>query len=193
MLNKIWPFFIIVSVVYALFSGKIEYINNEIFESADGAIKLIISLFGTMCLWSGIMNIISNTSIIDKFCNMLNPLINLLFPELKNNRKIKKEISMNMTANFFGLGNAATPLGLKAMDSMKKLNGGKEELSDSMKIFLLINTASIQFIPTTIFSIRKSLESQNPTKILIPVWCSTICAAVCGVLALKILLKKRKK
>lgn len=193
MLNKIWPVFIIISIIYAIFSGNIEDLNNSIFESTETTISITITLIGTMCLWSGIMKIACNLSLIEKFCKILNPLINFLFPDLKNSPKIKKEISMNMIANILGLGNAATPLGLKAMESMQKENRAKDTLSDSMMTFILINTASIQLIPTTVLAIRKSLGSENSTGIIIPVWFATICAAIAGIIAVKILRKRNKR
>lgn len=193
MLNKIWPVFIIISILFAIFSGRVENLNNSIFESTETTISITITLIGTMCLWSGIMKIASNLTLIEKLCKILNPLINFLFPELKNSKKIKKEISMNMIANILGLGNAATPLGLKAMESMQKENKTKDTLSNSMMTFILINTASIQLIPTTVLAIRKSLGSSNSTEIIIPVWCATICAAVVGISAVKILIKKNKR
>lgn len=192
MLNKIWPIFIIVSIIYAIFSGNLEQLNNSIFESAESTIQITLTLLGTMCLWSGLMKIASNLSLIDKFCKMLNPIINFLFPDLKK-MKNKKEISMNMTANILGLGNAATPLGLKAMSSMQKENNKKDTLSDSMLMFILINTASIQIIPTTVLAIRKSLGSENSTGILVPVWGATILAAVAGIIVAKLLIKKDNK
>ena len=191
MLNKIWPVFIVVSIIYAVFTGNVENLNSSIFESTENTVAVTLTLIGTMCLWSGIMKIASNLSLIQKFSNLLNPIINILFPDLKNNKKIKKEISMNMIANILGLGNAATPLGLKAMNSMQKENLNKDKLSDSMMMFILINTASIQIIPTTVIAIRKSLGSQNCTEILLPVWCSTICAAIAGIIAVKLLIKRK--
>lgn len=125
MLNKIWPIFIIVSIIYAIFSGNLENLNNSIFESTENTISVTMTLLGTMCLWSGLMKIASNLSLIERFSNLLNPIINFLFPDLKKSPKIKKEISMNMIANILGLGNAATPLGLKAMESMQKENEKK--------------------------------------------------------------------
>ena len=137
-----------------------------------------LNYFGTICLWNGIMQIANQTSIIDKLTNLLKPIIKILFPEMKKNKQIQKEISMNMIANILGLGNAATPLGLKAMKSMQKENIQKDTLSNSMLIFIVLNTASIQIIPTTVIAIRNSLGSSNPTKIVFPVWIATICAAV---------------
>ena len=190
MLNKLWPFFIISSIICAIIFGNIESLNQSIFESTENTITVTLTLIGSMCLWSGIMKIACNLSLIEKLIKLLNPIINVLFPDLKNNKKIKKEISMNMIANILGLGNAATPLGLKAMKSMQNENISKEKLSDSMMMFILINTASIQLIPTTVIAIRKSLESDNCTGILIPVWCATICAAISGIIVVKLLIKK---
>lgn len=164
MLNIVWPIFIIISFIYAIFSGNLEELNSGIFESTSSAIELSISLLGTMCLWSGIMQIASKANVVEKLTQIIKPIINFLFPELKNNEEIKKEISMNMVANILGLGNAATPLGLKAMQSMQSQNEDKDTLTDSMMMFIVINTASIQLIPTTVIAIRNSLGSKEPTR-----------------------------
>ncbi len=190
MLNKIWPFFIIISFIYSIYSGNISNINNAIFASSSQTIELCLTLLGTICLWNGIMKIAVKTSLIEKLTKILKPLISFIFPEIKNNEKINKEISMNMVANILGLGNAATPLGLKAMDSMQKENKDKDNLSNSMAMFILVNTASLQIIPTTVISIRSTLGSENPTKIIFAVWVATIAAFVTAILAGKILLKK---
>lgn len=192
MLNLIWPIFIIVSFIYAIFAGNVDSINNSIFESTENAVNLSISLLGTICLWNGIMEIASKTSIINKLTKFLKPLIKFLFPELRNDEKVQKEISMNMIANILGLGNAATPLGLKAMKSMQKDNKQKEKLTNSMAMFIVLNTASLQLIPTTVIAIRSSLGSSNPTKIIFPVWIATIVAAIVGVCVTKIFIKLGK-
>ena len=119
MLNIVWPIFIIISFSFAIFSGNLERLNSSIFESTADAVNLCINLLGTICLWNGIMQIANKTSIINKLSKFLNPIIKFLFPELKENKKIQNEISMNMIANILGLGNAATPLGLKAMKFIK--------------------------------------------------------------------------
>lgn len=189
MLNIVWPIFIIISFSYAIFFGNLNNLNSEIFASTESAIKLSINLLGTICLWNGIMQIASKTSIINKFTNFLKPIINFLFPGLRGKAKIQNEISMNMVANILGLGNAATPLGLKAMKSMQEENDEKDRLTDSMAMFIVINTASIQLIPTTVIAIRNSLGSENPTSIIFPVWIATICAAIAGIVAVKVLIK----
>ena len=193
MLNQIWPIFIVVSFSYAIFSGNLQQINASIFESTGDAIRLSIELLGTICLWNGIMQVANKTSIINKLTNLLHPIIKVLFPEMKKNNQIQKEISMNMIANILGLGNAATPLGLKAMKSMQKENTKKDTLSNSMLIFIVLNTASIQIIPTTVIAIRNSLGSKNPTAIVFPVWIATICAAIAGITVAMLLIKFNKE
>ena len=193
MLNIVWPIFIIISFSFAIFSGNIEKLNSSIFESTTDAINLSISLLGTICLWNGIMQIASSTSVIEKLTKFLKPAIKFLFPELKNNEKIQKEISMNMVANILGLGNAATPLGLKAMQSMQEENSKKDTLTDSMMMFIVLNTASIQIIPTTVIAIRNSLGSNNPTMIVFPVWIETIVAAVARTNSCKDTYKTKKE
>ncbi len=189
MLNIIWPIFIIISYIYATFSGRLENVNNAIFEYTKTAVELTITLLGTMCLWNGLMEIASNTKLINRINKVLSPLVNFLFSENKNNKKIHEEISMNIVANILGLGNAATPLGLKAMKSMQENNKNKERLTDDMATFIILNTASIQIIPTTVISIRMSLGSIQPTKIIFAVWFSTICAAIVGIVVTKICIK----
>lgn len=190
MLNKIWPFFIIISFIYAIYSGNISNINNAIFESTDQTVELCLTMFGTLCLWNGIMKIAVKTSLIEKLTKLLKPIISFIFPEIRNDKKITKEISMNMVANILGLGNASTPLGLKAMDSMQNINKDKSKLSDSMAMFILVNTASLQIIPTTVISIRNSLGSENPTKIIFAVWIATIAAFSTAIITGKLLIKK---
>ena len=190
MLNKIWPFFIIISFIYGIYSGNIFNINNAIFESTNQTVELCLTMFGTLCLWNGIMKIATETSLIEKLTKFLKPLISFIFPKIKDDKKISKEISMNMVANILGLGNASTPLGLKAMDSMQKVNNDKSKLSDSMAMFILVNTASLQIIPTTVISIRSSLGSENPTKIIFAVWVATVVAFVTAICGGKLLIKK---
>ena len=136
------------------------------------------------------MQIAKKTTLIDKLTNLLTPIMKILFPEIKKGNPVHKEISMNMVANILGLGNAATPLGLKAMKTLQKDNPKKDTLTNSMAMFIIINTASIQIIPTTVIAIRSSLGSTNPTQIIIPVWIATLLAAIAGITTAKILMKK---
>jgi len=190
MLNIIWPLFIIISLIYAIVFGRISEVNIAIFNSVDNAVQITIKLMGTICLWNGIIKIAEKTSMIENLKKVLRPIFRFLFPDIKENDKAYGEISMNMVANIMGLGNAATPLGLNAMKSMQKNNKNKKELSNSMAMFIIINTASIQIIPTTVIGIRSSLGSENPTQMILAVWCATIGAAVSAIILTKILMKR---
>lgn len=136
------------------------------------------------------MQIAKKTTLIEKLTKFLTPLMKILFPDIQKGDPVHKEISMNMVANILGLGNAATPLGLKAMKTLQKNNPKKDTLTNSMAMFIIINTASIQLIPTTVIAIRSSLGSSNPTSIIVPVWIATITAATAGIITAKILMKK---
>lgn len=190
MLNKIWPFFIIISFAFAIYSGNISNINSAIFSSAEQTVELCLTLLGTLCLWNGIMSIALKTSLIKKLTKFLKPLISFLFPDLKKDKKISEQVSMNIVANILGLGNASTPIGLKAISSMQEKNNDKTTLNNSMAMFILINTASLQIIPTTVIAIRSSLGSNNPSKIILAVWVATIAAFLTAITAGKILSKK---
>ena len=136
------------------------------------------------------MQIASNTNIVKHLTKILNPIMKKIFPDIKKEEKVHKEITMNIIANIMGLGNAATPLGLKAMQSMQKKNNDKDRLSNSMAMFIVLNTASIQLIPTTVIAIRSSLGSNNPTEMIAPVWIATACAAIAAVVSAKLLMKR---
>ncbi len=158
MLNKLWPGFIIVSFIYAILNFNMDELNNSVFESCEQTVKMILSFIGIMCMWNGIMEIIKETTLINKITKCLSPIMKFLFPDIKKENKAYNEISMNIVANLLGLGNAATPLGLKAIKSLQEENKNKEELSNSMIMFTVINTMSIQIIPTTVIAIRSSLR-----------------------------------
>ncbi len=193
MLNVFWPFCIVISIIIAIITGRVENINDSVFESSKIAVDITITLIGTMCLWSGIMEIAIHTSIIDKIKRLLMPFMKFLFPKINSKDKEYQEICMNIISNLFGLGNAATPLGLKAMKSMQEKNEEKEKLTDSMAMLIVLNTASLQIIPTTVIAIRTSLDSNDPTKIIVPVWIATLTAAISAIVATKLFIKFEKR
>lgn len=158
MLNKIWPAFILIAFIFSLITGNIEEFNNSIFTSCAQTVDLTIKLFGTMCLWNGLMKIVEKTSLINKLSKLMGPIMKFLFPSMKKEDKEYNEITINMIANLLGIGNAATPLGIKAMQTMQKKNPCKDRITDNMTTFIVLNTASIQLIPTTVIAIRSSLR-----------------------------------
>lgn len=191
LLNNIWPIFIIISIIYAIIAGNLENLNLAITSSSESAVSLTLTLIGTTCLWSGLIEIASNTNIIKYLKKFLRPVITILFPNL--NSLVYDKVTMNIISNILGLGNAATPLGLQAMEEMQKENLNKEYLSDNMMILIVLNTSSLQIIPTTIIAIRTSLGSNNPTRIIFPVWFSTICAGIVGIIVTKLIIFLTKK
>ena len=174
MLNFIWAGMMIVAVVCAIFTGRVSEVTSAMTEGAQSGISLTISLMGIMCLWTGIMNIAENTGIAKLVAKLLTPVMKILFPKLKD-KKAKEAIVMNMTANMLGLSNAATPFGLKAMNELKRLSNSKDA-TDEMCMFIVINTASIQIIPSTVIALRQGAGSTAPTEIIIPVWLCSICS-----------------
>ena len=190
MLNKIWPVFIIVSFLYAIINGNINELNNSIFESAASSVELCITFLGTICLWNGIIKIMEKTTLIEKLKKIIKPVMKILFPEVKKDSKIYSQISMNIIANILGLGNAATPIGIKAMESMQEKKIKKDTLSNSMIMFIVLNTASLQIIPTTVIAIRASLNSTNPSIVVLPIWIATLFSALTAIIITKILSKK---
>ena len=193
MLNILWPIFIIISFIFSVGTGKINQLNTAIFDSAKDAVQMTITFLGTICMWNGVMKILQETSIMSKMTKLVSPIMKFLFPTIKKEDKEYKEITINMIANILGLGNAATPLGLKAMKSMQEKNKNKEILTNNMAMFIVLNTASLQIIPTTVIAIRTSLNSVNPTNIIVPIWGATIAADIAGILITKIFINKIRR
>ena len=192
MLNYIWSFMILISFIIAAFNGKIEQTTQAALDSAGTAVQMSIELLGVMCLWTGLMKIAESSGLIKIIAKMLKPIIRLLFPEIPSNSSAIGAVVLNMVANMMGLSNAATPLGLKAIKELQKLNKNKKSPSNAMCMFVVINTASIQLIPTTIIAIRSSEGSANPFEIIAPVWIASFCSIVVGIMAAKIFQRDEK-
>lgn len=176
MVHIIWVSMAVIGIVYAIFNGTIEEVNQVIFESANDAVFLVISLISILVFWLGLMKIAEEAGLLEKLSQLFRPIFTKIFPEIPANHPAMGYILSNFTANIFGLGNAATPLGIKAMQEMKKLNGNKEEASRSMITFLALNTSGITIIPTTVIGIRMQFGSVAPTEIV----SSTIMASLIG-------------
>ena len=196
MLPYIWGFMIIASVVYSLINGTQEQLNSAILSSADEAIELTISMCGTVCLWSGIMAIADKRGITDAISKLLSPLTGKLFPNIDKNGKSFRAINMNITANLLGLGNAATPLGIKAMQELKKerpCDISHDRADRNMIMFVILNTTSVQLIPTMIMSILQSAGNNNPSQIIPFTWAASISGLICGVISVSIFAKREAK
>ena len=192
MLNYIWGGMIIISLVTSLFTGRVEQTAAAAAEGACAAIESCISLLGIMCLWTGIAKIGERAGIVRFFSYILRPITRLIFPRLSPDSPALHAIVLNVVANLLGMGNAATPLGIKAVNELNKLNKNKRVASDEMCMFVVINTASIQLLPATLISMRQSFGSANPGEVTVPVGIVSICALVVGVSMAKILERRRR-
>lgn len=188
-MNKIWPYIMIISLSIGVWLGKVEELTTCLFDSAKVAIDTCINIFGIICLWNGLMKIAENSGLIEKMKKISYPLIKILFPELKIESPAVGDIAMNMSANIIGLGNIATPIGLKAMEELQKENNKKDKLSKSMMMFLVLNMSSIQIIPTTVIALRASYGSQNPAEIVLPVLIASLISVAVGIIVVKIFYK----
>lgn len=182
MINYIWAFFIILGITYGIITNNISVINKTLITSGTSAIELIFKLIPLMCLWLGVMKIAENSNLINILSKHLSKIISPLFPELKGDTKSITYISSNIILNMLGVGNAATPFGLKAMQEMQKLNKNKDTASRSMITFLVINTSSVTLIPSTIISLRVLNNSSNPTSIVPLCIISTFTSSLIGLL-----------
>jgi spore maturation protein A len=182
---------IILSLLSGLLNGNIETITKGAIDGCAEGVSLCISLLGIMCFWTGISKIAEKSGLIEGFSKLIRPITKILFPRLKEGSEALSAIVMNMVANFFGMGNAATPLGIKAMKELDKINGRKDA-SNEMCTFAVINTASIQLIPSTIISLRQTFGSEDPGAIIVPVWIASIVAVTVAVISTKIFEKRKR-
>lgn len=181
MVNYIWAFMAMVGIVYAMFNGTMEEVNQAIFESAGEAVTLAIGLISVLVFWLGIMKIAEKANILKALAALFRPFVIRLFPEIPPEDPAIGYILSNFTANIFGLGNAATPMGIKAMEEMKRLSNS-DEASRSMITFLALNTSSLTLIPTTVIAIRMQYESTSPTAIVGTTMVATIISSISAVL-----------
>ena len=152
MLNKLWSWMIVISVIFACFCGRLKEVNSAIFDSLEDTITMTIKLVGIMCFWSGMIKILINTSVMNKLKKLLGPFVNKVYKD--EDAETKELITINIVSNMMGIGNAATPTGIKAMKKMDS-NCGDEKFSSSMCLFVLMNCLSIQILPSTIMSIME--------------------------------------
>lgn len=164
MINYLWGIFFIVGIIYSFISHA--NIGNVMLGASKDAIDLIMNMIPVMCLWLGIMKIAEVSGLLDKLSNLLKPFLKIVFPELKTEDEALKYISVNIVMNMLGLGNAATPFGLKAMKKLQEINKNKDVASRSMITFLVINTSSVTIIPTTTITLRMLHNSINPLEIV---------------------------
>lgn len=181
VIGTIWMAFIVISIFYAILTKNTATLANAALEGAEAAVSLCISMGGAICLWCGVMELMRRCGIAAKLGKALSPVLRRLFPQASKHSDIMEPLAANVSANLLGLGNAATPMGIKAAQGMSRLSRGAA--SDELCRFVVLNTASIQLIPTTVAAIRAAYGSQTPFDILPCVWISSVLSLAVGLCA----------
>lgn len=182
MINIIWVVFVVLSIGYGVITGNAEHIIEQILNSGNDTVKLLMKLGPLICIWVGIMRIGEKSGLLDKLALFLSPVFAKVFPSIPKGDKAISLIASNVVVNMFGLGNAATPFGLKAMKRLDELNNHKKTASDAMITFMVINTCGITIVPTTVIAMRSLYHSSNPAAIIIPSMIATTIALTSGLL-----------
>lgn len=189
MLNYIWLFFILSAIIIGAFNGRIDEVTSAAFDSAGKAVTLAIGLIGLMAFWLGMMKIAEESQLITLISKLVKPVAIKLFPEIPSDHPAIGSMVMNISANMLGLGNAATPLGIKAMEDLESLNKHKGVATNAMCTFLAINTSSVQIIPIMSLAILKEVGYTNPTQIIGATLFATIISTLVAIISVKLLEK----
>jgi len=187
MLNYIWFGLMIIALIVGAINGKIDEVTKAAFSYASTAVEIAIGLIGMMTLWLGIMEIANKAGLVRLLAKAVSPISKRLFPEIPPDHPAMGSMVLNIAANWLGLSNAATPLGLKAMEELQKLNPIKDTASNSMATFLALNTGSITLIPATVIAVRVTLGSSNPAEIIGTTIFASSCATIIAVIAAKVM------
>ncbi len=191
MMGKIWVFCLVISLISAIATGNIGSLSDAAMDGAKASVELCLSIGGMILLWSGVLEVMRQSGLMSALTKLLRPMISFLFPSAKHDNEVAGDIASNISANLLGLGNAATPAGIRAAEGLHRLSGGASLASRELCMLVVINTASLQLIPTTIAAIRSGFGAQNPFDILPAVWVSSIASQLAGILVLKILTRRR--
>lgn len=187
MFGTIWCVMIAFSVILSFFTGRGAQVADAAMQGALEAVKMSIEMLGMIAFWNGIMNIAMQCGLVEKLAVIFRPVYRKLFKNIDENSEAGKNILLNLTANVLGLGNAATPFGLKAMREIGKTAGGTA--SDDAVLFIVMNTASMQLLPTTLIAMRSAAKSAAPSEIIVPVWIVSVLALAIGIFFAKFMKK----
>jgi len=189
MLGYIWFFFILTAIIVGGINGRIDAVVQSIVDSSKLAVEISISLIGVMAFWLGMMKLAEKSGIVSLISKLIKPVTKRLFSDIPPDHPAIGHVAMNFTANALGVTNAATPIGIKAMSEMQKLNPSKKVATDAMCTFLAINTAGVQLVPASIIAVLAAAGAKNPTAIIGPTFISTLIALISAVTVVKILEK----
>lgn len=182
MVNLLWGIFIIIGITYSIITGNIGEINNEILLSGSKSLDLILDIMPLLIIWMGLMEIAEKSGLINKIAHLMTPILSKIFPSIPRDHESLGYIASNIAINMAGLGSAATPFGLKAMEKLQEINNDKSKASPAMITFLVLNTSGVTIIPTTIISLRLAANSANPTMIIPTCLLATSISTISGLL-----------
>lgn len=191
MLNRIWAGMVLISVTFAAFHGTLGDVGTAVVDSAKESVSLAITMLGVMGLWCGLMEIAKTSGLLASLSGAMRPVIRWLFPGIPEEDETNEQIAVNMTANIFGLGNAATPAGLKVMENLDRLNRYSQTASNEMCTFLILNISSLQILPVTLIAYRSQYGSVNPTAIVGPAILATAASTMTAIVFCKIMNRKK--
>lgn len=190
MMNVIWGGMIVVALLFGAFNGIVEQLNDSMIRGAVDAVMLMLKMAGGFAVWCGLMEIVKRLGAAEGLTKLLRPMLRFLFPDIKR-QETMRSITMNLSANMLGLGNAATPMGIKAMELLSEENGKSETASRAICMFLVLNASSVQLFPSTVITMRMVMGSQNPGAVIVPTLIATAASAIAGV-AICLMLQKRE-
>ena len=188
-MNYIWYFLIVISIIFGAINGTLDEVAKAVFTGTESAVRIILTLLGIMTFWLGIMKIAEKSGIVEFLSKLLRPIAKLIFNEIPQDSKIIGDVAMNFSANALGLANAATPIGIKAIEGMQQLNKDKDTASNSMCMLLAMNTAGFQLIPATVIAILAANGNTKPTEIIVPTLIVTTTAFISAIIIAKIFQK----
>ena len=188
-MNVIFILLILISLIFAVYSGRLDETVNAMFSASMRAVEVSISLIGLMALWLGSVKIAQKSGLIELFAKIISPLLRFIFNELPKDSPAFSNIALNISANALGLSNAATPFGIKAMKDLKKESNSKDKASNSMCIFLAMNTSGFQLVPSSVLAILVASGAKNPVEIILPVFLVTMSTFIFAVFLAKIFAK----
>lgn len=186
-MNTIWLILIVSGVAVAAANGRLDQVSSEIMESCKSAVEFVFGLTGILMLWSGLMQVASASRLTESLAKALSPVVKILFPSVPSNHRALSYISLAISSNMLGLGNASTPLGIKAMEELQKLNRDKDTASDAMCTLLAITTSSVTIVPTTVIAMRSLTGSANPSEIIGTTLVATACSTAAAIIADRLL------
>lgn len=192
MVSLIWGLLLLIGIIYSFISGNISLVNDEVLKSSAQALEMFSSMFPVIVLWMGLMQIASDSGLLAIISHKFSFILKRLFPSIPEGHEAMGLIASNIIVNMVGLGSAATPFGLKAMEKLQELNDKKDTATEAMITFLVLNTSGVTLIPTSIISLRALYNSNDPSQIISSALMATTCASVAGLLLDYFIRKKNK-